>query len=142
MVRVVGSECQAVVPYDCGLCAGGAIFGEMIVDGRLHWSVTHSCPAGDRSGHSEECGRDEPPEGLRDALLEQCGEYRLRLAGDANRTVVMRVLRERRGTPLAEISELAGVLDAAGLGGTEMELRLLAEQFGQAGVSTLVQLPG
>jgi hypothetical protein len=145
MVRVAGSECHATVPYDCDRCEGGATYGELIVDGRLHWSVSHTCTAGNDEeppGHSEECGWDEPPAGLRRALLEQCGEYRLRVGAEESRGAVMKVMRERRGTPLPEISALVTTLGRAGLGGTEMELRLLAEQLAAAGVSATVQRPG
>ncbi|GIE36460.1 hypothetical protein Ait01nite_095050 [Actinoplanes italicus] len=140
MVRVVGSQCRAVVPHGCDRCAGDATYAEMIVDGRLHWSVSHSCTA-EPPGHSEDCGRDDPPAELRRALLEQCGEYRLRVDGQSDRGAVMKVLRERLATPLPEMSALVATLAGAGLGGTEMELRLLAQQFTEAGVSALVQRP-
>ncbi|MEU4620812.1 hypothetical protein AB0G04_12655 [Actinoplanes sp. NPDC023801] len=53
----------------------------------------------------------------------------------------MRVLRERRGTPLSEIPILIAALAGEGLGGTEMELRLLAAQLAEAGVPVLVERP-
>ncbi|GIE78049.1 hypothetical protein Aph02nite_39990 [Actinoplanes philippinensis] len=127
---------SAVVPFDCDDCAGGATFEEMIVDGRLHWSALHVCPA----ASIQACGRDETPSEWRAALLEQCGTYRLRI-GAASRIAVMKVVRERRGTPLSEISGVVELLQGAGLTGTEMELRLLAAQFAEAGVPTSVEDP-
>jgi hypothetical protein len=125
---------SAVVPYECDSCDGAATFGESIFDGRLHWSLSHRCP----TGSVEACGRDESPAELRAALLEQCGAYRLR-AGAANRVAVMRVLRKRLGTPLAGVPALVELLQGDGLTGTEMELRLLAAQLAEAGVTTSVE---
>ncbi|MEU8664918.1 hypothetical protein [Actinoplanes philippinensis] len=84
------------------------------------------------------CGRDETPGEWRAALLEQCGTYRLRI-GAASRIAVMRVVRERRATPLSEIAAVVELLQGAGLTGTEMELRLLAGQFAEAGVPASVE---
>jgi hypothetical protein len=125
---------SAVVPYDCDGCDGAATFGESIVDGRLHWAVSHLCP----TGNVEVCGRDESPGDLRAALLEQCGTYRLR-AGAASRVAVMKVLRKRRGTSLAGIPALVELLQGVGLTGSEMELRLLAAQLAEAGVTASVE---
>ncbi|MFC4063304.1 hypothetical protein [Actinoplanes subglobosus] len=66
---------EATVPFDCESCAGGATFEEMVVGGRLHWSLSHACPGATITS----CGRDEPPAPWRAALLEQCGVYRLRI---------------------------------------------------------------
>jgi hypothetical protein len=123
----------AVVPYRCDGCAGGATFEETIVDGRLHWSLSHDCPA----ASVVECGRDEIPEALRAAVLEQCGTYRLRIGG-GSRVAVMKVLRERRGTPLAQLSGLVELLRGPGVTGTGAEIRLLSAQFAEAGVPTSV----
>ncbi|BEL07412.1 hypothetical protein Q0Z83_056030 [Actinoplanes sichuanensis] len=126
----------AVVSYDCDHCAGGATFGETIFGGRLYWSMSHAC----HTANIEACGRDESPDEWRAALLEQGGAYRLRI-GDGNRVAAMRVLRERRGTPMAEIAALLETLRGPGLIGTEMELRLLAGRLAEAGVTASV-LPG
>jgi hypothetical protein len=120
---------SAVVPFDCDGCAGGATFGETVVDGRLHWSLSHVCPA----ASVQSCGRDEPPPLWRDALLEQCGVYRLRI-GDGSRIAVMKVLRERRGTPLRETPAL---VERCARGGT-----LAVGLETGAGVRTFDELSG
>lgn len=137
---------EATVPFGCESCAGGATFGEMVVDGRLHWSLSHVCPAATITS----CGRDEPPAPWRAALLEQCGVYRLRIGNGPSGSgpvrggrlvAAMRVLRQRRGTPMREIPAIVELLQGEGLTGTEAELRLLAAQFAEAGVDAEVR-PG
>ncbi|GAA4960135.1 hypothetical protein [Actinoplanes utahensis] len=129
---------EAVVPYDCADCGhdATAAFGELLLHGRLHWSLSHACAA----GPIEACGRDESPTGLRQALLDQCGTYHLRLlSGDHVR--VMKVLRDR-GTSLRDIPAAVAALRDPGLPGTEAELRLLATHLAAIGATVRLERPG
>ncbi|MBW6434836.1 hypothetical protein KZ829_13925 [Actinoplanes hulinensis] len=125
---------EAAVPVVCGRCPPGATatVGETIVYGRLHWSRLHACT----DGPVLECGRDEPPPEVRQALLDQCGVFRLRLSGITSRVAVLKVLRDR-GTALSDIAAMLTALTGQGLPGTEMELRLLSMRLDGAGVTTL-----
>jgi hypothetical protein len=120
---------SATVPVDCETCgsqATGEVY-ETIIGRRLHWVMDHPCPTGD----VEAMGWDETPDEWRQALLHQCGTYRLRLNGElTERIPVWRVLR-RAGLTLAAI-------DGEGLAGTEAELELLAARLRDAGAAVSV----
>jgi hypothetical protein len=131
------NDCEAVVPVECASCDGPAAARvyETIIDGRLHWVLTHDC--GDT--FVEAMGWHETPDDLRQALLDQCGTYRLRLSGEiTGRVAVMRVLR-RSGTSLAAVPEALAALTGPGRPGTEMELQLLAGRLRAAGASATVE---
>ncbi|MGW4942938.1 hypothetical protein ACWEOZ_15290 [Actinoplanes sp. NPDC004185] len=131
------NDCEAVVPVACESCDGpaaGQVY-ETIIDGRLHWVLTHDC--GD--GFVEAMGWDETPGDLRQALLDQCGTYRLRLVRESTAKVaVMKVLRAR-GTSLAAVPESLAALTGDGMPGTETELQLLAGRLRAAGASATVE---
>lgn len=122
------------MPFACDRCPPGATatVSETIVNGRLHWSQLHACT----DGPILECGRDEPPPAMRQALLDQCGVFRLRLSGITSRVTVMKVLRER-GAALSDIAAMVTTLTGQGLAGTEAELRLLSMRLDGTGVTTL-----
>ena len=123
---------SASVPVGCGTCgpqAPGEVY-ETIIGRRLHWVMDHACPSGD----VEAMGWDETPDEWRQALLDQCGTYRLRLDGElTERIPVLRVLR-RAGLALT-------TLDGEGLAGTEAELELLAARLRDAGAAVAVVRP-
>ena len=128
------SSGEATVAVDCESCPGDAVgrFQETVFQGRLEWSVAHSCVG----GITEICGRGTPPEPWRQALLDQCGTYRLRLQGTNPSDVgVMKVLRAG-GTALGEVRRALATLRGDGLAGTEAELRLLAARLEDAGAGT------
>ncbi|MEU8607348.1 hypothetical protein AB0C29_05040 [Actinoplanes sp. NPDC048791] len=130
------NDCQAAVPVECDSCDGpaaGQVY-ETIIDGRLHWVLTHEC--GD--SFVEAMGWDETPDDLRQALLDQCGTYRLRLSREITGVAVMRVLRAS-GMSLAAVPEALAALTGPGRPGTEMELQLLAGRLRAAGASATVE---
>ncbi|MBB4742586.1 hypothetical protein BJY16_006045 [Actinoplanes octamycinicus] len=113
---------EAVVPY----CCGTARVADYVQGGRLCWSVRHDCAGGSRE---VACGYERLPDDWRQAVLEQCGTFRLRFPDDlgAGRVAVLRVLR-RHGFAMGE---LRAVLDS-GVSGTRAELTLLADRCGAA----------
>jgi hypothetical protein len=129
------NDCQAVVPVECDSCDGPALgqVYETIIDGRLHWVLTHDC--GD--SFVEAMGWDETPGDLRQALLDQRGTYRLRLPREITGVAVMQVLRGS-GTSLADVPEALAALTGPGMPGTETELQLLAGRLHAAGASAAV----
>lgn len=101
-----------------------------VVDDRLVWSVWVQCP---RCGPAEVvCGRDEPPDDVREAVLARDGGARLTAHADGNRVAILRVLR-RDGRPLDAATRAYARLTGPGLTGTEAELRLLAGRLEAAG---------
>jgi len=135
------SDCAATVPVDCDSCSGpvaGEAY-ETIVDGRLHWVLTHDCPGGE----VEAMGWDETPAELRQAILDQCGLYRLRLDREpgGGKVAVLKVLRGS-GRTLSEASGALADLLGPGIPGTEAELHLLATRLQRAGGTPSVRRDG
>jgi hypothetical protein len=131
-------NCEATVPIACDSCewqASGRVY-ETIVDGRLHWVLSHDCA----DGFTESMGWDETPEELRRAILAHCGTYRLRLAGEitGTRVDVMKVLRDG-GWQLGDVPGALAALNGKGLPGTEAELELLAGRLREASVGAVVE---
>lgn len=129
--------CAATVSMPCSSCAGqgiGRVY-ETIVNGRLHWVLTHDCP----DGLTESMGWDETPEELRQAIITQCGTYRLRFARDVGdaRVAVMKVLHGT-GVAMSDLPATLAALAGAGMPGTEAESELLAGRLRDAGADVVV----
>jgi hypothetical protein len=121
----------------CDSCGGTAVAdpGIDVVDGRLVWSVSVRCPA--CGAAVEVCGRDEPPDDVRAAVLARDGVARLTVDAGANRVAVLRVLR-RDGRTLDAAADAYARLTGDGLTGTGAELRLLAGRLEAAGARVTV----
>jgi len=76
---------------DCPSCgkSGHAIFGQTVIDGRLRWYRSISCPA---SGNIEEDGIGGGPPYLRNELLASMGSWSVRLEG-VEKTKAVRTVR-------------------------------------------------
>jgi hypothetical protein len=131
-------DCEALVPFTCASCSGptSAKTYQLIVGKRLQWVLFHECPDGDE----EEFGWDETPPQLRQAILEQCGTYRLRLTQEpgSRKVAVLKVLRDT-GRSLSEASAALTELLGPGIAGTDVELQLLADRLREAGVEAVAQ---
>lgn len=115
----------ATVPVACDSCTGqnaGEVY-ETIIDDRLHWVLTHACV----NGFVESMGWDETPVELRQAILDQCGTYRLSLSEEPieRRLAMLKVLRGS-GMAMTDVLEVFAHLSGPGIAGTEAELRLVA----------------
>lgn len=129
---------EATVGQRCGSCETQATcrVWEAIVGLRLQWAIWCECAT---CGPAEEFGWDETPPEARQALLEQCGVFRLRTRPGArfSRVRLMRALRES-GMSLADVSSAVDRLQAEGVTGTETEMRLLELKLQYAGAETAV----
>lgn len=131
-------SCAAKVPVACDSCPGqsvGEVY-ETIIDDRLHWVLSHTCV----DGFVESMGWDETPAELRQAILEQCGTYRLLLPEKsiARKVAVLKVLRGS-GVAMSDVSSAFVELLGPGIAGTEVELRLVADRLIDAGVTATVR---
>lgn len=119
----------------CGQCAAvtAAEAGESIVDDRLAWFVTISCPAcGNIETH---CGWDLTPAPWRELLIYDAGMTTIRAdleAGRPFRTRLISVFR-KSGATIAESVKSYQTLTGAGLTGTPTEMELLAARLTRAG---------
>ncbi|MEV7623842.1 hypothetical protein [Actinoplanes sp. NPDC089786] len=120
-----GDGYEAEVPVGCDGCGtehAGRVY-ETIVDGRLHWVLTYDCS----TGTVEAMGWGRSPDEFRQAILEQGGEYRLRMPEGAGsrRVAVLKALRDG-GLAWSDVKGGLDAIVAAGLVGTRAELDLLA----------------
>jgi hypothetical protein len=138
---MVDGQLRGTVLVACGSCEGqgtGRVY-ETIVDGRLHWVLSHDCT----DGFTESMGWDETPEELRQAILAQCGTYRLRVARKiaGTQVAVMKVLRSS-GVEMGKVSGALAALNGEGMPGTEAELELLARHLRDADADAVVEHDG
>ncbi|GAA4465485.1 hypothetical protein [Phytohabitans houttuyneae] len=130
--------CEAFIEQRCQTC--GSVVQcrtwEHVIGGRLQWVVLCGCGTCG-GGETEEFGWDETPAQVRQALLDTCGTFRLRVQAPQQvaRMPVMRVLRAT-GEPLASVSARVEALMTQGQTGTEAELELLALRLAEVGVPT------
>ncbi|MGN9909838.1 hypothetical protein ACTMTJ_20020 [Phytohabitans sp. LJ34] len=120
--------------WSCGLMASCRAY-ESVVQSRLQWGILYQCASCDET--AEECGWDQTPAEVRQALLDQCGVYRLQVAQGTTRMPMLRVFRAR-GVPVREVSTLVESIINAGQPGTEAELELLRLHLAAAGVRATV----
>ena len=109
------------------------------MQGRLEWTVSTRCPV--CANATEECGRGDSPELIRQALVDAHGWSRIVPGQPAPSPVaVMKVLREAGSGPitLADARERAAQLLTGGHRGTRVELELLAQRLRDAGVAVEV----
>jgi len=132
--------CEAIFRQRCRSCGSEMECRayEASIQGRLPWVIWCRCEScGD--GGEEEFGWDETPSEVRQALLDQCGVFRLRVqpGEDLSRVRLMRVLRTE-GAAVAEVSSRVDVLLSTGMSGTEVEMELMKDKLKAVGVEATV----
>ena len=130
--------CEAIIRQHCDSCAARAAcrVWEAVVQRRLQWAIWCECAT---CGPTEEFGWDETPPESRQALLDQCGVFRLRVSPGTQFSRV-RLMKELRamGVSMAEVSAAMDDLLSAGVTGTEVEMQLLAMKLQGSGVETAI----
>lgn len=122
----------------CESCAGAlqTSAGESFIAGRNNWHVEIRCTACDLV--TLECGRDLPPEPVRQMLLALDGHWVLTTVEAPSMTPVMRALRRVYGGTIAEARGRAEQVASGGLRGTQGELLTLRHELQLLGVRAAV----
>ncbi|MFD4141913.1 hypothetical protein [Streptomyces sp. NPDC058572] len=116
----------------CGAIMHRAV-GEALHGGRRHWHVEATCE--DCGNGWINCGSDDPPPGVRDALIAAYGWSTVRVgAGSVGRgALLLKCVREVYGGSLAEARQTADALRASGVQGTQVDAEILAGALRRAG---------
>ncbi|MFI6865012.1 hypothetical protein ACIBKZ_34930 [Streptomyces sp. NPDC050421] len=113
--------------------------GQYIDQGQLWWGTEGACTACP-NGWCEQDTVGETPAKIRNALLEEHGPARLRLAGDRSSLVpVLRALRELFSLPLGQARVMASTLQETGLVGTLVEMEFIANGLQRRSVATKIE---
>ncbi|MGW8358131.1 hypothetical protein [Streptomyces wedmorensis] len=112
----------------CDACRGTAScdVGQFFDHGMLCWGIEGRCLDCPNAWCEQDSG-PVTPENIRQALLQAHGAARLRLSGGVHNLVpVLRALRNARELSLGEARAQAAELAETGLGGTLVEMEILA----------------
>lgn len=111
------------------ICSCGATSlaetGQSFISGRLRWYLSFRCPCCGKANEVD--GVDDTPIEIRDAILQQEGEWGLVIEDSNKASSVMAILRRELNLSLNEIARLRKSIPGIVLTGTKIEMERLKE---------------
>ncbi|WP_252243961.1 MULTISPECIES: hypothetical protein [unclassified Clostridium] len=99
--------------------------GQSFINGKLRWYLSFRCPCCGKANEID--GMDDIPIEIRDAILQQEGEWGLVIEDSSKVSSVLKVLRRELNLSFNEIVRLKKSIPGIVLTGTKIEMERLRE---------------
>lgn len=110
--------------------------GQSFISGRLKWYLSFRCPCCGKANEVD--GMEDIPIEIRDAILQQEGEWGLVIEGSNKASSVLAILRRELNLSLNEIARLRKLIPGIVLTGTKTEMEKLKEVLSINNISTSI----